>query len=252
MIKQPPTYWGIPQLDLLAQLNANKEGLSSEESRKRLIQYGANLLRPPAKRSDTISLLLAQFKSPIVLTLMFAAGLSSFLHDPTDAIIILFIVLVSGLLGFWQERGAVNTVEKLLAIVSIKATVIRDKSQKDIPIEDVVPGDILILNAGDAIPADSLILESADLFVDEATLMGETYPVEKEPGVLPVETHLGARTNCLFMAPMSSAAQPKRSRFLPESRRNSAKSRRGLSSKFKKPNSSMESNSLVFYCLRLR
>ena len=199
MIKQPPTYWGIPQLDLLAQLNANKEGLSSEESRKRLIQYGANLLRPPAKRSDTISLLLAQFKSPIVLTLMFAAGLSSFLHDPTDAIIILFIVLVSGLLGFWQERGAVNAVEKLLAIVSIKATVIRDKSQKDIPIEDVVPGDILILNAGDAIPADSLILESADLFVDEATLMGETYPVEKEPGVLPVETHLGARTNCLFM-----------------------------------------------------
>ncbi|MGD0277235.1 MAG: HAD-IC family P-type ATPase, partial [Syntrophales bacterium] len=199
MIQQPITYWGIPQLDLLTQLNAKEEGLSSEESEKRLVQYGANLLKLPTKRSDALSLLLAQFKSPIVLTLIFAAVLSSFLHDPTDAIIILIIVLVSGLLGFWQERGAANAMEKLLAIVSIKATVIRDGDQKDIPIEAVVPGDVLILNAGDAIPADCLILGSRDLFVDEATLTGETYPAEKEPGTLPVETSLSARTNCLFM-----------------------------------------------------
>src|SRR5450759_1635008 len=144
MIQQPPTYWGIPQLDLLTQLNAQKEGLSSEEAKQRLIQYGANLLSPP-KRSDTLALLAAQFKSPIILTLIFAAGLSAFLHDPVDAIIIIAIVLISGLLGFWQERGAGNALEKMLAIVKIKTTVLRDGSEQDIALEDVVPGDVVIL-----------------------------------------------------------------------------------------------------------
>ncbi len=198
MIQQPSNFWNIPQTALLAQLESHQEGLSSEDARRRLIAYGANLLKPP-KRSDTLALLLAQFKSPIILTLVFAAALSFFLEDHVDAAIILFIVLVSGLLGFWQERGAVNAVEKLLAVVRIKTTVLRDGSQQDIPLEDVVPGDIVILNAGDAIPADSLILEAKDLFVDEATLTGETYPIEKEAGLLPAETPLGSRTNCLFM-----------------------------------------------------
>jgi Mg2+-importing ATPase len=198
MIQQPPTYWGISQPDLLNQLNAKKEGLSREEANERLKQYGANLLKPP-KRSDTLALLLAQFKSPIILTLIFAAGLSAFLHDPADAIIIITIVLISGLLGFWQERGAVNALEKMLAIVKIKTTVLRDGKELDIPLEDVVPGDIVLLNAGDAIPADSLILESRDLFVDEATLTGESFPVEKNAGLLPAETSLSRRTNSLFM-----------------------------------------------------
>jgi len=162
------------------------------------MDYGANLLKPP-KRSDTLSLLLAQFKSPIILTLVFAAGLSFFLQDPIDAVIILFIVLISGLLGFWQERGAVDAVNKLLAIVSIKTAVFRDGKTADIVLEDVVPGDIIILHAGDAIPADGLIIESKDFFVDEATLTGETYPVEKAAGLLPAETPLSGRTNCVFM-----------------------------------------------------
>lgn len=198
MIKQPLAYWNIPQADLLAGLNAGPEGLSDEDAKRRLISYGANLLKPP-KRSDTLSLLIAQFKNPIILTLIFAAGLSFFLQDAVDAAIILFIVLVSGLLGFWQERGAVDAVEKLLAMVSVKTTVLRERKKKDIPLEDVVPGDILILGAGDAIPADSLILESKDFFVDEATLTGETYPVEKEAGLLSAETPLSGRSNCLFM-----------------------------------------------------
>ena len=198
MIQQPPKYWGISQPDLLTQLNAKMEGLSAEEAKQRLIQYGANLLKAP-KRSDTLALLIAQFKSPIILTLIFAAGLSAFLHDPADAIIIIAIVLISGLLGFWQERGAVNALEKMLAIVKIKTTVLRDGREQDIALEDVVPGDVVILNAGDAIPADSLILESRDLFVDEATLTGESFPVEKNAGLLPSETPLSKRTNSLFM-----------------------------------------------------
>jgi Mg2+-importing ATPase len=198
MIKQPSDFWSIPQADVLAGLDTRQEGLESGEARRRLISYGANLLKPP-RRSDTVALLISQFKSPIILTLLFAALLSFFLQDHVDATIILFIVLVSGLLGFWQERGAVDAVEKLLSIVKIKTTVLRDGSPNDIPIEDVVPGDIVILNAGDAIPADCLILESKDLFVDEATLTGETYPVDKEAGQLPAQTSLSGRANCLFM-----------------------------------------------------
>jgi Mg2+-importing ATPase len=198
MIRQSLYFWNIPQADLLSQLETRQEGLSSEEARQRLIRYGANLLTPQ-KRSDTFALLLAQFKNPITLMLIFAAGLSFFLQDHVDAAIILIIILVSGLLGFWQERGAADAVEKLLAIVRIKTTVLRDRSQKDIALENIVPGDIVVLNAGDAIPADSLILEAKDLFVDEATLTGETYPVEKEAGLLPAEAPLSSRTNCLLM-----------------------------------------------------
>jgi len=164
----------------------------------RLTRYGADLLKPK-KKSDALTLLLSQFKSPLILILLFATGLSFFLHDPINALIILTIVLVSGLLGFWQEHSATNAVAKLLAVVQIKATVLRDGSPHEIPVEEIVPGDIVILNAGDIVPGDCLVDESKDLFVDEATLTGETYPVEKSVGVLAAETPLGQRTNSLWM-----------------------------------------------------
>ena len=146
-----------------------------------------------------LTLLLAQFKSPIILILVFATGLSFFLRDPVDACIIITIVLVSGLLGFWQERSATNAVEKLLAIVQIQAAVLRDGGPKDIPVAEIVPGDIVILNAGALVPGDCLVQESTDLFVDEAMLTGETFPVEKAVSVLSAETPLGQRTNVLWM-----------------------------------------------------
>ncbi len=105
--------------------------------------------------------------------------MSFLLGNPADATIILAIILVGSLLGFSQERGAANAVEKLLAIVQTKAAVLRDGNQKEIPVERIVPGDVVILNAGDMIPADCLVLESKNLFADEASLTGETYPVEK-------------------------------------------------------------------------
>ncbi len=198
MTEHPQPFWSIPAPELLQQLHASPEGLASDEAGERLDRYGFNVLKPK-KRSDGLTLLLSQFKSPIILILLFAAGLSLFLHDTADAIIILVIVLVSGLLGFWQERGALDAVEKLLAIVQIGTNVIRDGVSKEVPVEEIVPGDIVFLKAGDVIPGDCLVLESKDLFADEATLTGETYPVEKAAGVLPPETPLGQRTNGLFM-----------------------------------------------------
>jgi len=191
-------FWSVPSFELLQQLQTTPQGLMSDEVQQRLLRYGSNLLKPK-KKSDALTLLLAQFKSPIILILIFAAGLSFFLHNPIDAVIILVIVLVSGFLGFWQERGAVNAVEKLYAIVQIKTTVVRNGDSKEVPIEEVVPGDIVFIKASDVTPGDCLLLESKDLFVDEAALTGETYPVEKSIGTLPPETPLSQRTNSLFM-----------------------------------------------------
>jgi Mg2+-importing ATPase len=191
-------FWAQSPNTVLTRLQAKLGGLTQIEVQKRLQIFGRNTLKPK-KRNDSLALLLAQFKSPIIIILLFATGLSFVLHDVTDALIILAIVLVSGLLGFFQERGAVTAVQKLLSIVQVKATTLRDGDFKDVPIEEVVPGDIITLNAGDIIPGDCLIIESKDLFVDEATLTGETYPMEKETGTLDEKATLGKRTNSLFM-----------------------------------------------------
>ena len=191
-------YWNLPSQVVIEQLQTSSQGLASGEAQNRLQVYGPNILSTK-KRYDALALLAGQFKSPIVLILIFAAILSFFLHDSVDALIILAIVIVSGLLGFWQERGAATAVEKLLALVSIKATAVRDGIATELPLENIVPGDVVLLNAGDSIPGDCLILQSKDLFVDEAVLTGETYPEEKSAGVLPVETPLRLRTNALFM-----------------------------------------------------
>jgi P-type Mg2+ transporter len=198
MSKQSLAFWSLSTSETLQQLQTMEEGLTGGEAKARLAHYGSNLLKPP-KRSDVFTLLFAQFKSPLILILFFATVLSFFLHEPVDAFIILAIVLVSGLLGFWQERGASNAVEKLLSIVRITAAVLRDGSVKEIPVEEIVPGDIVLLDAGDIVPADCLVQESKDLFVDEAMMTGETFPVEKAVAVLPVETPLGQRTNALWM-----------------------------------------------------
>ncbi|MGE5819066.1 MAG: magnesium-translocating P-type ATPase [Deltaproteobacteria bacterium] len=198
MTNRRAAFWSISGTEWLEELQSRPGGLTSAEARERLTRYGPNRIRAK-RRTDALSLFLTQFESPIILILLFAAGLSLFLSDAADAFIILTIVLVSGLLGFWQERGATNAVEKLLAIVRVQAAVLRDGQEQEISAEEVVPGDVVVLNAGDVIPGDCLLLEAKDLFVDEAALTGETYPVEKQPGLLPLETSLSERTNALFM-----------------------------------------------------
>ena len=196
--KKKLEFWSFPASEMLQELQTTAEGLESSESSERLNRYGANILNPK-KRSDTLTLLMSQFRSPITLILLFAAGISFFLSDVIDTVIIVTIILISSLLGFWQEKGAADAFEKLLAAVQIKAAVLRDGEEKEISVEEIVPGDIITLNAGDIIPADCLILESKDLFVSEATLTGETYPVEKTASVLSAETPLAKRTNSLWM-----------------------------------------------------
>ena len=191
-------YWNLSIDDALKQYETRILGINTDEANLRIIKFGYNSLKGK-KTTSSFFLFLAQFRSPITLLLIAAAILSFILKDTTDASIILIIVLISGGLGFWQERGATNAVEQLLKMVQIKCRVLRDNKEIDLPTENIVSGDIIMLAAGDVIPGDSLIIESKELFVDEAAFTGESYPVEKNAGILSVETTLANRTNSLLM-----------------------------------------------------
>jgi len=198
MEQKTQPFWSKNTKTCVSDFQSTTNGLTTNEVRIRLNRYGANSLKPQ-KRSGTFMLFIGQFKSPIILILVAATALSLFLHNFVDASIILSIVLISGLLSFWQEHSATNAVAKLLALVQIKAAVLRDGKQIEIPVEAIVPGDMVILNAGDIVPADCLLIEEKDLFVDEAMLTGETFPVEKSVSELPADTALAQRTNSVWM-----------------------------------------------------
>ena len=194
--RQP--FWATQPNELFKRLRTTADGLTTEESKIRLAELGPNLLKKK-RRTDPIALFVSQFRSPIILILLIAAAISFFLADRQDAVIILVIVFASGFLGFLQERRAADAVAGLTAMVQIKATVLRDGNSTAVPVEEIVPGDVILLAAGDSIPGDCLIFESKDLFVDEAALTGETYPAEKAVGMVPSDSPLAKRSNALFM-----------------------------------------------------
>lgn len=193
------SFWHLSSKEVLAKLCSNPgEGLTEKEVQKRLQLYGHNVLNAK-KKLRTLKLLLSQFNTPLMYLLIFAASLSLLLYDNIDALIIFGIIFISTFLSFIQEKGAVKAMEKLLKIVQIKTNVIRDKIKKEISIEEVVPGDIVELNAGDVIPGDCYLLEAKDLYVDEATLTGETFYTEKHSETVAYNAPIAKRTNTLFM-----------------------------------------------------
>lgn len=197
-VPSPSSFWALSGEASLQQLGSSSQGLTEEEASRRL-EANAGRRLGGRQRTTALVLFLSQFKSPIILLLVFAAGLSLFLGERVEALIIFLIVFVSGLLGFWQEHGAADAVEKLLAVVQIKTNVRREGKSLEITLERIVPGDIVLLSAGDVIPGDCLVLESNVLTVDEAALTGETFPSEKSPGTLSKETVLSQRTNSLYL-----------------------------------------------------
>lgn len=191
-------YWSRPLESLLEALRSTADGLSAAHARQRLEQFGPNVLEAKEK-ATALGLFLNQFKSPIVLILLFATGVSAVLQDWVDALIILAIVLGSAVLSFVQEYSANTAAEKLRAQVTIKAIVLHDGQPQSIPAEEVVPGDVVLLSAGSLIPADGVLLEARDFYVNQAVLTGETFPVEKKVGPVAVQASLAERTNCVFM-----------------------------------------------------
>jgi len=192
------TFWSVPPAAVLDALQSSSLGLAADTAAERLARVGPNVLGK-RKRYTTLTLMLRQVTSPLVLLLIAAALISFALDERTDAIIILSIVGVSALLSFWQEHGAAKAVEKLLATVGIKATVLRDGRQTEIAVDELVPGDVVLLSAGSSIPADCLLLAAQDLFVDESALTGESFPVAKMPGTVAPDAPLSQRHNVLFL-----------------------------------------------------
>ena len=197
-ISAPAAWWAIPEEELLADLGSHWTGLSSAEAATRLRVFGANRVRPREELTKW-SILLEQIRSPLVLILVFAAVVSGIVAEWLDAIIIISIVAGSAVLGFVQEYRASNAVTALRARVEIRTRVRRDGRVVEIPAADLVPGDVVVLGTGGLIPADGRVGTAVDCHVGEAILTGETFPVEKARGVVPSETPIAGRSNCLWM-----------------------------------------------------
>jgi len=191
--------------ETLKELNTTSNGLTSEEAKKRLAENGENSLEHK-KKTNYFLKFLAQFKDIMVLILIVAAIISLVFAiieksstELVDSIIIFVIVLINATLGFSQEIKAENALDALRKMSQPYSTVIRDGEEMKVKTSELVVGDIVLLEAGDVVPADLLLIESASLKCEEASLTGESLPVEKEAGlVLPEKTNLGDRKNMCF------------------------------------------------------
>ena len=197
MIEPIEAFWSLPVDQLYSRLDATSNGLTTSEADHRLRALAD--CRLVSRRRTRLSILFDQFNSPIIWLLLTSSVLSFYLEDHTNGGIILFILVASGLLGFWQEFSADDAVAKLLAGIESHTTLMRDGNEVQEPADKVVPGDVVVLTAGALIPGDCRILDSKDLFVDEAALTGESFPVEKAAAVLAGDTVLAQRTNTLFL-----------------------------------------------------
>ncbi len=190
-------YWSMPAQTLLAGLKSSPSGLSSGEAEARLRETGPNTVGRKG-RTSAISAFVRQFRSPLVLILIFAAIVSAFVGEGSEAVIIGIIVLASCVLSFTQEYGASRAMEALTARIARKASVLRDGQETSTAVGDIVPGDVIRLSAGNLIPADGVLLETRDFNVSEAALTGETFPVVKEPGRSAPDAQIGQRSNAVF------------------------------------------------------
>jgi Mg2+-importing ATPase len=191
-------FWSKEINEVAQSVGSSITGLSEKDAQAVLEQVGPNRLQSKEKITP-LGLFINQFKSPIVIILIFATLISAFLKDWVDAIIILLIVMGSALLSFFQEYNANNAAEKLKEQVSFKTDVLRDGKPVSISTDEIVPGDVVLLSAGSLIPADGLVIEARDFFVNQAVLTGETFPVEKTPGLVSEKAGLPERTNVVFM-----------------------------------------------------
>ncbi|OGD54009.1 hypothetical protein A3K80_00115 [Candidatus Bathyarchaeota archaeon RBG_13_38_9] len=190
--------WHSMSIDEVSKdLRASNEGLTSQEAERRLVEFGPNELKAE-KQVSPLQIFFGQFKSILIIILIFATIFSAVLGEIIDAIIILAIVVASAGLGFFQEYRAEKALEALKKMLSPTITVIRDGKDSRISSSKIVPGDVIVLEAGDKIPADAKIFEIANLNVDESSLTGESVPVRKNLDPLPVETYLADRKNMVF------------------------------------------------------
>ena len=179
-------------------LNTTRDGLSKTEAERRLVEYGPNELQA-AHRISPYAVLLAQFKNVLIIVLLTAAALSSFLGHGAEAVAIAAIVLFSVMLGAMQEYRAERSIEALRQLAAPSTNVLREGEETEIPARELVPGDVILLSAGDKIPADGRLLESVNLRTDEAALTGESGEASKSTAACAApDLALGDRKNMTY------------------------------------------------------
>ncbi len=193
----------IPIDEVLSGLKSGLNGLSSDDAVRRIAEYGPNQLESPSKPSP-LKIFLGKFKDYMVLVLIFAALISYIAGESTNAYVILGIVILVAIIGFFQEYKAERAMEALREMVAPEADVMRDGKMSTIPASDLVPGDMVFLEAGDKVPADARIVEETALEIIEASLTGESLPVKKGREQLPEEAALADRKNMVFMGTIVS------------------------------------------------
>jgi Ca2+-transporting ATPase len=184
--------------EILLALHTDSEvGLSQTEAEKRAVEFGPNIYQAQKQKSIFLMMLL-QFKSPIVYLLLFAVAVTFFFQNFIEAFAILVVILVNALIGFLMELQARNSMNALREMDVILSKVLRDGKIQEIPSVNIVPGDIISLEAGDVIPGDAHLIETNQLQCDESSLTGESLPTEKNIEKLVKDTALGDQFNMVF------------------------------------------------------
>ncbi len=191
-------YYASTPKEVLKQLNSSEKGLTEKEAKKRIEEYGYNELIKE-KRASALKIFLDQFKNALILLLVFAGILSLALGERIESIAIFVIILLNAILGFVQEYRAERAIEALKKISAPTARVLRDGKELKIPAKEVVPGDILLLEAGDIVSADSRVIELSSLQIDEASLTGESVPSKKLTEPFKLGTSVTDQENMAFM-----------------------------------------------------
>ncbi len=188
----------LPQEELLRALQSSRQGLSRQEAATRLQRFGPNAL-PRARPPQPWQIFLRQFKSPLIYVLLVAAGISVVLGHFSDAVFISAVLLLNAVIGTVQEYGAERSAEALRSMVALQARVVRDAEDLEVNAEDLVPGDVVLLEAGGKVPADIRLLWGTGPEIDESLLTGESLPVAKDPAVvIPEDAPVADRVNMAF------------------------------------------------------
>jgi P-type Ca2+ transporter type 2C len=201
-------YYSVPILKLLSDLGTTEEGLSENEAKKRIEQYGLNELEEKNPIS-ALKIFLLQFKSFLVFILIAAVIISVIINHLLDAIVISIILVLNSIFGFVQEYRAEKSIQKLKKLSSLQAIVVRDKLEKKIDSKNLVPGDIILLETGDKVPVDARIISSTNLTTQESTLTGESVPTKKGDFLLKKNLPLAERKNMVFSGTIINTGRAK-------------------------------------------
>ena len=199
-------FHALPTDGVLAKLQADPGGLNTDEAKRRLLEHGRNEL-PAAPGRHPLWRLLAQFHNALIYFLLAGALAAWTLGHMLDAGVIVAVVLVNAIVGFVQEGKAENALNAIRRMISPRAHVLRDGERRSIAVADLVPGDIVLLEAGDRVPADLRLLRARGMLIDEAILTGESVASEKHESPVPPAAALGDRTSMAFSGTMVAAGQ---------------------------------------------